>query len=118
MRWSLAASVSALLVLSTSAAEAQRAPADSIAQDSLVRLPAVEAAVSICGAIAGPRTHSGVPARVSGIDRIQLTSWRPDFVGDAILGEPSASLYDDLGSPFKQTLVMRGFAASPVVGLP
>jgi len=40
------------------------------------------------------------------------------LLSDAFAREPGVSLYDDLGSPSKITLVTRGFTASPVVGLP
>ncbi|MDP9347887.1 MAG: TonB-dependent receptor [Gemmatimonadota bacterium] len=44
--------------------------------------------------------------------------WRPRTLPDALASQAGISLYDDLGSPYKTTLVTRGFTASPVVGLP
>ena len=47
-----------------------------------------------------------------------LAAWRPRLLADALQAQPGLSAYDDLGSAFKPTIVTRGFAASPVVGLP
>ena len=47
-----------------------------------------------------------------------IDAWEPRLLSEALASEPGVSLYDDLGSPFKTTLVTRGFTASPVVGLP
>ena len=77
--------------------------------------------VQVIGSVlhgAGPSIGSGIPARVSIIGGVELRAWRPRLLSDALAREPGVSLYDDLGSPSKMTLVARGFTASPVVGLP
>jgi iron complex outermembrane receptor protein len=91
---------------------------DTLRRDSIVaRLPAVEVVGSILP-VAGPAISSGVPARVSLIAGGELKAWEPRLLSDAITREPGVSLYDDLGSLYKTTLMTRGFTASPVVGLP
>jgi outer membrane cobalamin receptor len=77
--------------------------------------------VQVIGSVlhaAGPLVGSGVPARVSILTAAQLREWEPHLLSDALARQPGISLYDDLGSPSKMTLVARGFTASPVVGLP
>ena len=83
----------------------------------MARLATVQVVGSIVPA-AGPTIGSGVPARVSALGRAELEVPRPRLLANALAGEPGVSLYDDLGSPHKPTLVTRGFTASPVVGLP
>lgn len=108
-----------MLSIGVGAAGAQQPVPDSTQADStVVRLAPIEVVGSILTAAAGPRARSGIPARAVSLSAASLQSWRTRLLGDALTGRPAASLYDDLGSPFKQTLVMRGFAASPVVGLP
>jgi outer membrane receptor protein involved in Fe transport len=68
--------------------------------------------------LAGPAIGSGVPARVSIIGRQQIRAWEPRLLSDALAREAGVSIYDDLGSLSKTTLVTRGFTAGPVVGLP
>lgn len=88
------------------------------APDSIVaRLPTVQVIGSVLHA-AGPSIGSGVPARVSVIGSEAVRAWDPRMLSDALRREPGISLYDDLGSTSKTTLVTRGFTASPVVGLP
>ena len=84
----------------------------------MVRLARIDVLTSIVAATAGPHAQSAVPARTLQISADVLQRWRPPLLPDALAAEGAASTYDDLGSAFKQTLVMRGFAASPVVGLP
>ena len=77
--------------------------------------------VQVIGSVlhaAGPSVGSGVPARVSVLTAAQLREWEPHLLSDALARQPGVSLYDDLGSASKMTLVARGFTASPVVGLP
>ena len=77
--------------------------------------------VQVIGSVlhsAGPSIGSGVPARVSVLGPAALSEWRPRLLSDALSLQPGISLYDDLGSSSKMTLVARGFTASPVVGLP
>jgi outer membrane cobalamin receptor len=85
--------------------------------DSIARLAAVRVVGSVIST-AGPSVGSGVPARVSVIGGDELASGRPRTLGDALASRAGISSYDDVGSPYKTTLVMRGFTASPVVGLP
>jgi outer membrane receptor for Fe3+-dicitrate len=40
------------------------------------------------------------------------------LLSSVLESQPGISLYDDLGSRFKPTLIARGFTAGPVVGLP
>jgi iron complex outermembrane recepter protein len=80
------------------------------------RLPAVDVVESIVP-VAGPAIGSGIPARVSTITGVEIEKWRPRLLSDMLAREAGVSLYDDLGSHYKTTLVTRGFAASPVVGL-
>jgi iron complex outermembrane recepter protein len=61
---------------------------------------------------------SGVPARSVVLGEAELRAGRPRLLTDALASQPGVSLYDDLGSAYKPTLTVRGFAASPVVGLP
>lgn len=93
------------------AAHAQ-APADSARP-----LPPVEVVSSVLPWAAGT-TGSGVPARTTRLDAATLLRLAPRSLAGALASQPGASLYDDLGSAYKQTLVMRGFTASGVVGLP
>lgn len=82
-----------------------------------VELPEIVVIGSILPSV-GPAVGSGTPARVEILQGDELRATRPRLLSDALTGQAGISLYDDLGSPFKTTLVMRGFAASPVVGLP
>ena len=84
---------------------------------TIARLATVRVTSSILP-IAGPAIGSGVPARTSIIQRNELERWNSRLLANAVAREPGTSLYDDLGSVNKPTLVTRGFTASPVVGLP
>ncbi|HUF26468.1 MAG TPA: TonB-dependent receptor [Gemmatimonadaceae bacterium] len=108
-----AARIAAAAFLAASPAAAQRP--DTTARDT-TRLPAVEVLGSILGP-AGPRIGSGVPAATTVLDGSHVRAWHPPVLSEALAGAPGISLYDDLGSPYKTTLVTRGFTASPVVGL-
>jgi outer membrane receptor protein involved in Fe transport len=72
---------------------------------------------SVLPAIA-PGVGSGVPARTTIVTGREITRWQPRVLADALAALPGISLYDDLGSAYKPTLVTRGFTVSPVVGLP
>jgi iron complex outermembrane recepter protein len=87
------------------------------ARDSALVLRPLEVSASILP-VAGPAIGSAVPARVTTFAGSALRAWGGGTLVDALAAQSGASLYDDLGSGFKQTLVTRGFAASPVVGLP
>lgn len=118
------ASVLVVLALAIPAAAQQRPDSSSgsarrQAGDSarVVQLPTVRVIGSILP-IAGPAVGSSVPARVSTIERGELVAWDHRLLSNALAREPGVSLYDDLGSGAKMTLVSRGFTVSPVVGLP
>jgi outer membrane receptor protein involved in Fe transport len=99
-------------------APARPAARDTTARrDTTQRLPVIEVLGSVLPS-AGPAVGSGVPARISLVSGEAIDSWEPRLLSDALASQPGISLYDDLGSPFKPTLVTRGFTASPVVGLP
>jgi iron complex outermembrane receptor protein len=84
---------------------------------AVVELPGIEVVASILSG-AGPRIGSGIPARATVMVQKDVDAWEPRLLSEALASQPGISLYDDLGSPFKTTLVTRGFTASPVVGLP
>lgn len=114
LRW-FAAGIAGLLLTAWPAA-AQRP--DTTALDTLIaRLPPIEVIGSILRS-AGPQVGSGIPARISTVSAARIEAWEPRLLSDALASQPGIALYDDLGSPFKTTLVTRGFTASPVVGLP
>lgn len=82
-----------------------------------VRLAPVAVHASIVPS-AGPAVGSGVPARVTVIEREELAAWSPRLLADALAARAGVSLYDDLGTPWKLNLSSRGFTAGPTVGLP
>lgn len=82
-----------------------------------VRLAPVAVRASIAPT-AGTAVGSGVPARITSVSRDDFGSLSPATLADALAAQPGVSLYDDLGSPYKSTLVTRGFSVSPTVGLP
>lgn len=105
-----------LLLVAASVASAQ--DRDSTARaDSIARLAAVQVVGSVISSV-GPAVASGTPARVSIVSGRVLRSSQPRVLQDALTGGAGMTLYDDLGSAYKTTLVARGFTASPVVGLP
>jgi outer membrane receptor protein involved in Fe transport len=117
-----ARTVAALLTLVTSAvqvgAQGQDSTRRSVSRDSaVVQLPVVQVIGSVLRS-AGPAIASGIPGRASVLTREEARSWRPRLLSDALVRELGVSLYDDLGSLSKSTLVTRGFTASPVVGVP
>lgn len=105
-----------IAALLTSAAAAQQ-PDTTRRDTGVVELPAILVIGSILPSV-GPAVGSGVPARAEVIRGNELRAARPRLLTDALAGRAGISVYDDLGSRFKTTLVTRGFAASPVVGLP
>lgn len=110
-----------LLLVAAPALLAAQPPtrADSVERarrDSLARLlPTVEITASVLP-VAGPAVSSGVPARVAVLAGDAFGGAR--LLAEGLAAQPGVSLYDDLGSAYKPTLVVRGFTASPVVGLP
>lgn len=109
---------SALILLLLAAAPLSAQLPDSTVRDtSAARLPTVEVIGSIL-APTGPRIGSGVPARVTVVEGERVDAWEPRLLSDALAANAGISLYDDLGSRLKTTLVSRGFTSSPVVGLP
>ena len=96
----------------------KRAQKDTARRD---QRPALLAPLEIHASIvptAGIDVGSGVPSRVAQIDEGSLRAWHPRLLDQAITATPGVSLYDDLGSPSKASITMRGFAAGPTVGLP
>lgn len=78
-------------------------------------------AVEVIGSIApgaGPSVGSGIPARISSVNRRQFDGGKPRMVTDALSSQAGVSLYDDLGSPYKFNLSARGFSVGPTVGIP
>jgi outer membrane receptor protein involved in Fe transport len=101
-----------LFVTQVTPASAQDpAPTDS----TVVTLPAVEAVASIIPLLGGVR--SAVPARSIILSTRELHARGTDLTS-VLTARAGASMHDDLGSPYKPTLTLRGFHASPVVGLP
>jgi hypothetical protein len=76
----------------------------------------IEVIGSIVGLVSGPSVRSSLAGTLTMTDA-DLRAWRPAFLPNALLGS-SASVYDDLASPFKQSVVLRGFTVGPVVGMP
>jgi iron complex outermembrane receptor protein len=108
-----ALAATSLAAQGTTPRDTTQPPRDSVAR----RLPVVEVIGSLLPAT-GPAVGSGVPARISVVTGDELDAWEPRLLSEALSMQPGISLYDDLGSAFKPTLVSRGFTASPVVGLP
>lgn len=113
----------AALTLAAGAASAQT-PTPDTSRDSAahtdtaaVRLTPVEVIGSILP-VAGPSVRAGISARVTVVGDAELDVRLPRLLSSALSHQPGMSLYDDLGSPLKTTLVSRGFTSSPVVGLP
>lgn len=115
----MAASLLTLLAAAVPApAQRQDSTHRDVPRDTTVaRLPAVHVIGSVLH-VAGPAIASGIPARVSVLPAEDIRAWKPRLLSEALAREPGVSLYDDLGSPSKITLVTRGFTVSPVVGLP
>jgi iron complex outermembrane recepter protein len=91
---------------------------DTVARpDTSARLSTIEIVGSILPT-AGPAVGAGLSARVAIVTRDEIDAWNPSVLSNALVHQPGLSLYDDLGSPLKTTLVARGFTSSPVVGLP
>jgi outer membrane receptor protein involved in Fe transport len=108
--------IGALAVVLTYPAAAQQ-PDTTRRDTTVVELPEIQVIASILPS-AGPSVRSGIPARAEIIGRDELRAGRARLLTDALATQAGISLYDDLGSRFKTTLVTRGFTASPVVGLP
>ena len=117
-RATMAARALGLILLSVVPAGVVAQQPDSTVRDTTARrLPPIAVVGSVLPIVA-PGVGSGIPARTVLLTGPEVRQWRPRHLADALAGQPGMSLYDDLGSPFKQTLVARGFTASPVVGLP
>ena len=96
----------------------KRTPQDTARKD---QRPALLAPLEIRASIvptAGVDVVSAVPSRVTQIDQGSLRAWHPRLLDQAIAVAAGVSRYDDLGSPSKASITMRGFAAGPTVGLP
>jgi iron complex outermembrane receptor protein len=105
--------LAATLPLAAQAADSAVARLDT----TVYSLPALEVHGSILPS-AGPRIGSGIPARISILSRQAIEAWEPRILPDVLASQPGVSLYDDLGTPFKLNLSVRGFTAGPTVGLP
>ncbi|MBI4513120.1 MAG: TonB-dependent receptor [Gemmatimonadetes bacterium] len=110
--WSFAA-----LFAMAGAAAAQQSDTAKTQDTVAVPLPPIEVTASIAPT-AGPVIGSGIPARISIIGRRQIEAWEPRTLADALATQAGISFYDDLGSPYKINLSIRGFNVGPVVGLP
>lgn len=100
------------------AAQEDSVRADTIPGDTVAyELPPIEAVTSIAPT-AGPRIGSGIPARISTVPGEQIEAWEPKLLADALVSRAGVSSYDDLGSPYKTNLSVRGFNVGPTVGLP
>lgn len=107
-----------LLPLAAVGAAQPPGPPGPVPPDTVqAELPAIEVMASILSG-AGSGVASGVPARTFVLGAAALAVRQPRLLPEALANEPGLSLYDDLGSAYKPTLLMRGFAVSPVVGLP
>ncbi|HEX4683143.1 MAG TPA: TonB-dependent receptor [Gemmatimonadaceae bacterium] len=102
-----------------SSAHAQRpdSTARRSARDSAIVLNTVQVRASIAP-VAGPSIGADVPARVSIIDSTTLRAWHTHLLTDAVARQSNISLYDDLGSPSRLTIGLRGFTVGPTVGTP
>ncbi|MDQ2667506.1 MAG: TonB-dependent receptor [Gemmatimonadota bacterium] len=87
------------------------------ADSSVIHLQPVEIRATIV-----PRARadvgSTIPASITDITHREIVSAAPRFVTDALRATPGISTYDDLGSPAKITVGMRGFTVGPTVGVP
>jgi outer membrane receptor protein involved in Fe transport len=122
--------IACALFLATASGYARQTPPDTAGHsptpldttrlklDPVFRLPALEVVASILPTATGPEVRSGIPASSATHDVRSLAPWHPRLLTETLGAQPGISFYDDLGSPFKTTLVTRGFTASPVVGLP
>jgi outer membrane receptor protein involved in Fe transport len=113
-------SLPALILVGASLAAQQpdTSKADTTRADTgAVTLPTIEVVGSIIPS-SGPQIGSGVPAASTTLSRQQIEDWETKLLTDAIVQLPGISSYDDVGSGYKFSLAMRGFNASPVVGLP
>lgn len=91
---------------------------DTVKRDTAaVELAPIEVVGSILPS-AGPVVGSGVPARVTVLNRKDIEASEPRLLTDLLVSQAGISSYDDLGSAAKISLSSRGFFASPVVGLP
>jgi iron complex outermembrane recepter protein len=82
--------------------------------DSVRRLPAIEVKASILPGRGGSIGSGGGAMEQS----VPLTAAHAQSIGEIAARLAGLTLYDDLGSRSKLTVTGRGFAASPVVGLP
>jgi iron complex outermembrane receptor protein len=89
---------------------------DSTARDT-ARLASINVVTSILTSL-GPAVGAPRAARAGLLNATDVARWSPRTPAQLLAGVGGFSSYDDLGSPFKLSLQHRGFATSPVVGLP
>ncbi|HKV74229.1 MAG TPA: TonB-dependent receptor [Gemmatimonadales bacterium] len=109
--------LSAASLLTVTPLVAQQTDTTRVKKDTVVTLAPIEVVGSIQPA-ANPGVISSIPARVTILTGKQVDAYEPRVLSEVLSQQPSFSLYDDLGSPYKMNLSTRGFFASPVVGLP
>src|SRR4051812_1509076 len=68
--------------------------------------------------IAGRYVGSGIPAQLTTIDSGEIHEMLPRTPADILGNQQGVSLYDDLGSPYKLNLAIRGFGVGPTIGFP
>lgn len=116
------------IVLCADVAHAQREKSDSArtrderrqserasAADTAQRLAPIEIRTSILPA-ASLSIGSPIPARTAVLSSRKVADWKPRLLADLLATQPSISLYDDLGTPWKMNVSARGFTVGPTVG--
>src|SRR5688500_1733388 len=86
-----------------------QAPDSTVRDTAARRLPPIAVVGSVLPVVA-PGVGSGIPGRTVFLTSPEVRRWRPRHLADALVGQPGMSLYDDLGSPLKQTQLARGFS--------
>ncbi|MGQ0815263.1 MAG: TonB-dependent receptor [Gemmatimonadota bacterium] len=91
-------------------------PAQEAADTPVIVLRPIEVIASVLTS-AGPSVRSNATSHSIQITRDYLRTWQPRTPVNA-LERAGAHTYDDLGSPFKHSAVLRGFTVGPIVGMP
>jgi outer membrane cobalamin receptor len=131
MRWSAAACLAAALPFASRAADdppqappEQKAPAGEASQKGPAgeaqQIPEIQVEEMVI--VAPARLEPSVPrsgdASVTVLDSKEIAAAHARTVQDLLQQLPASSLSDEQGNPFQQDLMIRGFVASPVTGLP